>query len=142
MVKALEAKKNEKEVPEFINKSRLEKVAEEMSQRQLSRYRKHVQRRKIENPKLIEPPWLYEVPAITSSSRIIIDKKADITPDIQREVQTYKIALDNVESVLSSLNSMKIKNERPHDYLAEMYKSDTHMGKIRKHLAERDVNIK
>lgn len=142
MVKALDVKKGEKEVPEFINKSRLEKVAEEMSQRQLARYRKHVERRKIENPKLVEPPWLYEVPAITSSSRIIIDKKADITPDIQREVQTYKIALDNVESVLSSLNSMKIKNERPHDYLAEMYKSDTHMGKIRKHLAERDVNIK
>jgi hypothetical protein len=43
---------------------------------------------------------------------------------------------------MDELKAMKIRLDRPHDYLAEMYKSDTHMGKIRKHLAEKETNIK
>jgi rRNA-processing protein EBP2 len=82
------------------------------------------------------------MPVVTSGSRIVIERGVDIAPDIQREVQTYKITLDNVNKVLSELKTFKIGNERPHDYLAEMYKSDTHMTKIRKHLAEREANIK
>lgn len=106
-----------------------------MEERLRVRYQKDLQRRQLTNPALVASPWLLELPTATSSSRITIEKGVDITPDIQREVQTYKLTLDNVNNILDKLKVLKINNERPHDYLAEMYKSDTHMTKIRKHLA-------
>lgn len=37
---------------------------------------------------------------------------------------------------------MKIKNERPADYLVEMYKSDKQMFKVRRYLTEKEEEIK
>lgn len=37
---------------------------------------------------------------------------------------------------------MKIKNERPADYLVEMYKSDKQMFKVRRYLTEKEEKIK
>lgn len=37
---------------------------------------------------------------------------------------------------------MKIKNQRPADYLVEMYKSDKQMMKVRKYLTEKQERIK
>ncbi len=37
---------------------------------------------------------------------------------------------------------MKIKNERPADYLVEMYKSDKQMMKVRKFLTEKQERVK
>lgn len=79
---------------------------------------------------------------MTSASRITIDKSNSTPVDIQRELQTYQIAHDNVNNIMAEFKKLKIVLDRPHDYLAEMYKTDTHMGKIRKHLAQKEVNIK
>lgn len=49
---------------------------------------------------------------------------------------------DNVNNMFAELRELGVRLDRPHDYMAEMYKSDTHMGKIRRHLAEKEVNIK
>lgn len=57
--------------------------------------------------------------------------KADETA---KEVHAFKTALGNVEAVLKQLTEMQIRNERPADYLVEMYKSDKQMFKVRKHL--------
>ena len=37
---------------------------------------------------------------------------------------------------------MKIKNERPADYLVEMYKSDKQMFKVRRYLTEKEEKVK
>ncbi len=37
---------------------------------------------------------------------------------------------------------MKIKNERPSDYLVQMYKSDNQMFKVRRYLTEKEEKIK
>jgi len=52
-------------------------------------------------------------------------------------VYSYKVAKENSENVLNKLDEMKIKNERPADYLVEMYKSDKQMMKVRKFLTEK-----
>ena len=48
------------------------------------------------------------------------------------------MALENSTRVLKQLEEMKIKNERPADYLVEMYKSDKQMFKVRRHLTEKE----
>ena len=144
MVKQVAARKQAVAVekPALQNSVKLERVAAELEERVRQRYQKDLQKRRLTNPSLATPQWLYELPTVTSASRIVIEKGVDITPDIQREVQTYKLTLDNVNNILDRLKAAKINNERPHDYLAEMYKSDTHMTKIRRHLAEKDAYIK
>jgi hypothetical protein len=52
------------------------------------------------------------------------------------------VALKNSEHVLKKLEEMNIKNERPSDYLVEMYKSDKQMFKVRRYLTEKEENIK
>ena len=37
---------------------------------------------------------------------------------------------------------MKIKNERPADYLVEMYKSDRQMFKVRRYLTQKEETVK
>ena len=62
--------------------------------------------------------------------------------EVQKEVQIYKITLDNVNKILGEVNRIGVTTQRPSDYLAEMYKSDKHMEKIRKGLVERQETIK
>jgi len=59
-----------------------------------------------------------------------------------KEVHCYKVALENTKNILGQLEAMKIKNERPADYLVEMYKSDKQMFKVRRHLTEKEEKIK
>lgn len=59
-----------------------------------------------------------------------------------KEVHSYKVALQNTQKVLKQLEVMKIANERPADYLVEMYKSDKQMFKVRRHLTEKEELIK
>ena len=37
---------------------------------------------------------------------------------------------------------MKIRNDRPKDYLVEMYKSDKQMFKVRRYLTDKDEKVK
>lgn len=59
-----------------------------------------------------------------------------------KEVHSYKVALQNTQTVLKQLEEMKIANERPADYLVEMYKSDKQMFKVRRYLTEKEEEIK
>jgi hypothetical protein len=52
------------------------------------------------------------------------------------------VALQNTQKVLKQLEVMKIANERPADYLVEMYKSDKQMFKVRRYLTEKEELIK
>ena len=54
----------------------------------------------------------------------------DVKLEIQREAQFFNAALTNAKSVLSKLEDMGIKLERPKDFYAEMFKSDAHMEKV------------
>jgi hypothetical protein len=59
-----------------------------------------------------------------------------------KELHSYKVALENCHQVLKKLEALNIKNERPADYLVEMYKSDRQMFKVRRHLTEKEEQIK
>lgn len=61
---------------------------------------------------------------------------------MQAEVYAYKVAKINVEAVLNKIEEMKIKNERPPDYLVEMYKSDKQMLKVRRYLTQKEEKVK
>lgn len=52
------------------------------------------------------------------------------------------MAKENVEWVLNKIDELKIKNERPPDYLVEMYKSDKQMLKVRRYLTEKEERVK
>lgn len=67
---------------------------------------------------------------------------SNVKDDVQREVAIYKIALQNTEKVLDQLNQMNIRNERPADYLVEMYKSDKQMFKVRRFITDKETKIK
>ena len=53
-------------------------------------------------------------------------------------MHSYKVALANCQNVLRQFEEMKIKNERPADYLVEMYKSDRQMFKVRRYLTDKE----
>jgi hypothetical protein len=76
---------------------------------------------------------------IVASSEAKLAKDFDETA---KEVHSYKVALENTQTVLKQLEQMKIPNDRPADYLVEMYKSDKQMFKVRRYLTEKEEKIK
>ena len=72
---------------------------------------------------------------ITAKSTETLPKKYD---EAAKEVHSYKVALANCQNVLRQFEEMKIKNERPADYLVEMYKSDRQMFKVRRYLTDKE----
>lgn len=92
-------------------------------------------KRKVE----YKPPKMNIYEFIVSTAEQRLGKDFDETA---KEVHSYKVALQNAQTVLKQLEEMKIKNERPADYLVEMYKSDKQMFKVRRHLTEKEEEIK
>lgn len=76
---------------------------------------------------------------LTSTAQDKMGQKFDET---QKEVHCYRVALQNTKEVLRQLEEMEVKNERPADYLVEMFKSDKQMFKVRRHLTEKEEDIK
>ena len=74
---------------------------------------------------------------VVSDYKIKIDTKAEEPVEVQRELQIYKQTLENVNKVLAGINGLGVPTQRPLDYLAEMFKSDKHMEKIRNGLVLR-----
>ena len=66
---------------------------------------------------------------------------SQINDDIQREVALYTIALNNTKKGIELLEQEKIKIDRPNDFLAEMYKPDKIMQKIKNRLVKQQVKI-
>ena len=87
-------------------------------------------------------PNLNDTPVVVGASRIKIDLKAPEPADVQREVQIYKITLENVNNVLVGMRNIGVTTTRPADYMAEMFKSDKQMERIRKGLVERQETIR
>lgn len=80
-------------------------------------------------------PWSERL-IVVSDSGIEVNEKVDVNNDVQREVQFYNIALGNVKVGLERVASEGLKLDRPQDYLAEMFKDDTMMTKIRSSLVK------
>lgn len=86
-----------------------------------------------------KPPKMNIYEYIVSTSEEKLAKDFDETA---KEVHSYKVALHNAQNILKQLEQMKIANERPADYLVEMYKSDKQMFKVRRYLTEKEEKIK
>lgn len=66
---------------------------------------------------------------------------ANPNDDIQREVSFYTQTLQNTEKALTLLSAEGLDKPRPNDFLAEMYKSDKVMQKVRSRLVKQQVKI-
>ena len=72
------------------------------------------------------------------------DRPANIpssNDDIQREISFYTQTLTNVEKAIKLLAAEGLDKQRPNDFLAEMYKSDQVMQKVRSRLVKQQVKI-
>mmetsp|Transcript_4782 Transcript_4782/g.5466 ORF Transcript_4782/g.5466 Transcript_4782/m.5466 type:complete len:250 (+) Transcript_4782:135-884(+) len=58
----------------------------------------------------------------------------DIEDDLKREVEFYNQALNAVKMSRIKLDKLGVSHMRPFDYLAEMVKSDKHMGRVKQNL--------
>lgn len=56
----------------------------------------------------------------------------DPNDDLTRELEFYRIAREGAVEGRALLKKEKVPFSRPHDYFAEMVKSDEHMGKVKK----------
>jgi rRNA-processing protein EBP2 len=61
--------------------------------------------------------------------------------DVQREVSFYTQTLQNVQKAIDFLAVEGLEKPRPNDFLAEMYKSDQVMQKVRSRLVKQQVKI-
>ena len=86
----------------------------------------------------------------TFSERLVVvgEKKVEfktnigINNDVQREVQFFNIALDNVKKGLDRIKLEGLMLDRPTDFYAEMLKDDSSMAKIRNNLVQQEVRIR
>ena len=58
----------------------------------------------------------------------------DIEDDLKREVEFYNQALNAVKAGRKALDAAGVVHMRPIDFMAEMVKSDDHMGRVKQHL--------
>ncbi|CAB11214.1 putative rRNA-processing protein ebp2 [Schizosaccharomyces pombe] len=69
--------------------------------------------------------------AVTTKEPIIIENVED---DLARELAFYKQGVSSVKAAFAKLREANVLISRPHDYFAEMLKSDDHMEKVRQEL--------
>jgi len=84
-------------------------------------------------------PWIESLD-ITSDNKIQL-VSSQINDDIQRELLFYNLTLGNVKKGLTKLKAENVKIVRPPDFLAEMFKTDDMMQKVRNHLVRQQVKI-
>ena len=73
--------------------------------------------------------------AITSSSAVV-DSIFDVEDDFTRELAFYQQCLDAANQARMLLKKEGFLFSRPHDFFAEMVKSDDHMDKIKRKMAD------
>ena len=79
---------------------------------------------------------------VVSDSNVDLQTGVDVNNDVQREVQFYNIALGNIKTGLQQVADEGLKLDRPQDYLAEMFKNDRMMTKIRSSLVKAQVKVR
>mmetsp|Transcript_10707 Transcript_10707/g.30431 ORF Transcript_10707/g.30431 Transcript_10707/m.30431 type:complete len:306 (-) Transcript_10707:35-952(-) len=62
------------------------------------------------------------------------EKLETVDDDLTRETFFYERALESANQVVKKLKKLGVPVKRPHDYYAEMVKSDEHMKKVRSEL--------
>ena len=70
----------------------------------------------------------------SSSERIEREKLETVDDDLTGETFFYERALESANQVVKKLKKLGVPVKRPHDYYAEMVKSDEHMKKVRSEL--------
>ncbi|KAI8992118.1 eukaryotic rRNA processing [Mycotypha africana] len=88
--------------------------------------------------KLKNLPWI-ETMTITSKEPIVVE---DVNNDMERELAFYKQALEAAKLGKKLVEKADVPFWKPDDYFAEMVKSDEHMAKINKKLANEKAAIK
>lgn len=83
-------------------------------------------------------PWSERL-VITSENNVEFVDESRINDDVQREVQFYNICLGNVKEALNKISKEGLKLDRPQDYMADMFKDDRIMTKIRSSLVKQQV---
>ena len=91
--------------------------------------------RKLKEIKL-DYDWI-ETLVTNPTSETLPDDQVD--HDFNREMHFYRQAQASVLESLKRLHSLNVPTKRPDDYFAEMAKSDQHMLKVKKALAEREA---
>lgn len=87
----------------------------------------------------------YRLPKMNVNQILEVSSPVRLPPkfdETQKQLHSYKVALANTKEVLAQLQEMGVKNERPADYLVQMYKSDNQMFKVRRYLTEKQQKIK
>ena len=86
-------------------------------------------------------PWSERL-IVISDADVQLQSQVDVNNDVQRELQFYNIALGNVRTGLEMVAEEGLKLDRPQDYMAEMFKNDQMMTKIRSSLVKAQVRVR
>lgn len=86
--------------------------------------------------KLEDIAWTDDVPweetlAVTSDAPTDV---ANIDDDLERELSFYNQAISAAQQAVRKFEASGVQWRRPHDYYAEMVKSDEHMAKVKEQL--------
>jgi rRNA-processing protein EBP2 len=79
---------------------------------------------------------------VVSSKEIQIMDNTKVNNDVQREVQFYNICLENTTTGLQKIADEGLKLDRPPDFMAEMFKTDKVMTKIRSSLVKQQIRVR
>lgn len=109
----------------------LEQKLTEMQENLLKRFKK-------QNQKM---PWSERL-VVVSEKNVELEDSSRINDDVQREVQFYNICIENVKEGLKRISDEGLKLDRPQDYMADMFKDDTIMTKIRSSLVKQQVRAR
>ena len=79
---------------------------------------------------------------VVSDNKEEVKSNIDVNNDVQRELQFYNIALGNIKVGMERVAAEGLKLDRPQDFLAEMFKTDQMMTKIRSSLVQAQVKVR
>lgn len=83
-------------------------------------------------------PWSERL-IVVSDRKVEFEDNNRVNDDVQREVEFYNICLENVTEGLDRIAMEGLKLDRPQDYMADMFKDDVIMTKIRSSLVKQQV---
>jgi len=79
---------------------------------------------------------------VVSDKDVEVMNSTKVNNDVQREVQFYNICFANVQTGLQKIADEGLKLDRPQDFMAEMYKTDQTMTKIRSSLVKQQIRVR
>eukprot|EP01083_Nonionella_stella_P228335 809294_1 len=92
---------------------------------------------KLESFALLNLPFEERLVCTTSQSPQI----DDVHDDLKREIGFYNQTLTEVKTAIKRFTKSDMPFQRPHDYYAEMVKSDIHMKKVKERLVSEQTAV-